>query len=185
MVSSRRAKLCRSVPPNHVKVLRPRSKPQNGNAKPRKSVKPKTKRPKPCTSVAPQVRATKQAQRTKSRPKPCTNVTPFTWAFPKTVYKCCANRVQTLRNRVQVLRPQGPKSRCHQAFSARPVLPTRITSYFYLSLHTEGGTSKTDSLVSRSAPKSFLHCLERKASGRKTRGSFQHSHLCHKDSKTA
>nr|DAT23962.1 MAG TPA: hypothetical protein [Caudoviricetes sp.] len=32
MVSSRRAKPCRSVPPNHVKVLRPRSKPQNGNA---------------------------------------------------------------------------------------------------------------------------------------------------------
>ena len=131
--------------------------------------------PKPCTSVAPQVRATKQAQRTKSRPKPCTNVTPFTWAFPKTVYKCCANRVQTLRNRVQVLRPKCPKSRCHQGFSAHPGLPTSITSYFYLLLHTEEETSKTDSLVSRSAPKSFLHCLERKASGRKRRGSFQHS----------
>ena len=95
MVSSRRAKPCKSVAPQVKAPKRQRPNPgkelsPRGSARKHVKVFP----PKPCTSVAPQVRATKQAQRTKSRPKPCTSVAQTVYKRCGTVYKCCAIKAQ-------------------------------------------------------------------------------------------
>ena len=71
-------KPCRSVPPNHVKVLRPRSEPQN----------------KPNAPKAAQNRVQVLRPLPGLFPKPCTSVAQTVYKRCGTVYKCCALKAQ-------------------------------------------------------------------------------------------
>lgn len=140
---------------NRVQVLRPRSEPQN----------------KPNAPKAAQNRVQTLRPLPGLFPKPCTTVAQTVYKRCGTVYKCCALKAQ----KAVATRHLAPVPAYLQVLQA-------ISIYYF----TPKGRLVRETYLLVGAPQNlFFIAWSGKAGGRKTRGSFRHSHPCHRDSKTA